>query len=81
MSSDSGAVRSAASDPSLQIHQDSKGDRNQMIGQVLGGMVMSGQVVFHSPPPDLDSSAPKAKTSDIGPNPYKGLLAFHLNDP
>ena len=80
MSSDSDAVQSAASDPSLQIHQDSKGDGNQMIGQVLGGMVIYGQVTFHSPPPDLDSSAPKAKTLDIGANPYKGLLAFQETD-
>lgn len=36
------------SDP--QIWQDVKGDRNQTIGQVLGGMVVYGQVIYNNLP-------------------------------
>jgi hypothetical protein len=68
------------SDP--QIQQDVKGDRNQVIGQVIGGMVVyviGGQAIIN-PPVDKATSLPKSISSEIGPNPYKGLLAFHETD-
>ncbi|HIK17391.1 MAG TPA: ATP-binding protein [Leptolyngbyaceae cyanobacterium M33_DOE_097] len=68
-------------DTSLQ--QTTTGDRNQVIGQVLGGIVVyvsGGQAVFHSASTESDSSATKSATSDIGPNPYKGLMAFQETD-
>jgi hypothetical protein len=70
------------SDSSLLIQQDVKGDHNQTIGQVLGGMVIyvsGGQAIFQAASTELDSSA-KTAPIDIGPNPYKGLLAFQESD-
>jgi hypothetical protein len=63
-----------------QIQQSVKGDRSQVIGQVLGGMVVYGQVIYNNPPVEPDSSAAKTKATEIGPNPYKGLLAFQETD-
>jgi hypothetical protein len=34
------------SDTKFQIEQNVEGDRNQMIGQVLGGMVVYGTVIY-----------------------------------
>jgi WD40 repeat protein len=65
---------------SPQIQQDLKGDRNQTIGQVLGGMVVYGQVIYNNPSVESDSSTAKPEADKIGPNPYKGLLAFHETD-
>jgi WD40 repeat protein len=66
------------SDP--QIQQDVKGNQNQTIGQVLGGMVVYGQVIYNNPAVENDSTASKPEAVAIGPNPYKGLLAFHETD-
>jgi WD40 repeat protein len=66
------------SDP--QIQQDVKGNQNQTIGQVLGGMVVYGQVIYNNPAVETDSTASKPEAVAIGPNPYKGLLAFHETD-
>ncbi|OUC14740.1 MAG: hypothetical protein B0A82_10435 [Alkalinema sp. CACIAM 70d] len=66
-----------------QIHQKTTGDRNQAIGQVLGGIVVyvsGGQAIFHSGSTESDSSAAKSTPSDIGPNPYKDLMAFQETD-
>jgi hypothetical protein len=63
-----------------QIQQDLKGNKNQMIGQVLGEMVVYGQVIYNSPLDAPDSSTAKLASAQIGPNPYKGLLAFHETD-
>ncbi|MBD2255300.1 NACHT and WD repeat domain-containing protein [Nostoc parmelioides] len=58
------------------------GDHNQTIGQVLdGGMVVYGQVViYNTSTVDSDSSTSKTRASEIGPNPYQGLLAFQETD-
>ncbi len=61
-----------------QIQQDVKGNQNQPIGQVLGGMVVYGQVIYNNAASDL--SAATTQAAEIGPNPYKGLLAFHETD-
>ncbi len=66
------------SDPQLQIEQDVKGDRNQTIGQVLGGMVVYGTVIYNNPPASADATA--NQDLKIGANPYKGLLAFQETD-
>lgn len=63
-----------------QIEQSVRGNQNQTIGQVLGGMVVYGQVIYNNPPVEPDSSAVQTKASEIGPNPYKGLLAFQETD-
>jgi hypothetical protein len=63
-----------------QFAQDVKGDRNQTIGQVLGGMVVYGQVIYNNPAVASDPSTSKTEAAAIGPNPYKGLLAFHETD-
>jgi WD40 repeat protein len=66
------------SDPQLQIAQNVKGDRNQTIGQVLGGMVVYGTVIYNNPPASADATA--NQDLKIGVNPYKGLLAFQETD-
>jgi ABC-type branched-subunit amino acid transport system substrate-binding protein len=68
------------SEPNSQIQQDLKGSQNQVIGQVLGGMVVYGQVIYNNPPAESDSSMAKTESAQIGANPYKGLLAFHETD-
>ena len=58
-----------------QVEQIVRGDRNQTIGQVLGGMVVyvsGGQAIINA--------APEASDTELGPNPYKGLLAFQETD-
>jgi WD40 repeat protein len=68
------------SDPKLQIEQNVEGDRNQTIGQVLGGMVVYGNVIYNTPLTEADSSTSQTKDPKIGANPYKGLLAFQETD-
>jgi hypothetical protein len=66
-----------------QIHQSAAGDRNEVIGQVLGGVVVyvsGGQAIFHPSSTESVSSASKSTPLDIGPNPYKGLMAFQETD-
>ncbi|MGG6297879.1 WD40 repeat domain-containing protein [Leptolyngbya sp. AN02str] len=67
-------------DTSLQ--QTTTGDRNQTIGQVLAGgtvvYVSGGQVIFN--PTSTTAQAKQDTSTKIGPNPYKGLLAFHETD-
>jgi WD40 repeat protein len=64
------------SDP--QIQQDVKGNENQTIGQVLGGLVVYGTVIYHNPPASEDVATDR--NIEIGANPYKGLLAFQETD-
>jgi AAA ATPase domain len=61
------------------LQQDVKGNQNQIIGQVLGGMVVYGQVIYNTVVA-ADSSTAKTKAAKIGPNPYRGLLAFQEMD-
>jgi WD40 repeat protein len=67
-------------DSEPQIQQDVKGDHNQTIGQVLGGMVVYGQVIYNYPAVETDSTTAKPEAAAIGQNPYKGLLAFQETD-
>jgi hypothetical protein len=62
------------SNPLPQSQQETKGNSNQIIGQVLGGMVVYGQVIYNN------AVVEKSEATEIGPNPYKGLLAFHETD-
>jgi WD40 repeat protein len=64
----------------LQIQQSSKGDRNQTISQVHGGMVVyvsGGQAIFTAEP---HAPADSPTAIDIGSNPYKGLSSFRETD-
>jgi hypothetical protein len=67
-------------DSEPQIQQDVKGNQNQTIGQMLGGMVVYGQVIYNNPAVETDSTTAKSESAAIGPNAYKGLLAFHETD-
>jgi WD40 repeat protein len=67
-------------DSDLNIEQNVKGDQNQTIGQVSGGMVVYGQVIYNNAAVVSDSTAAKAKPAEIGLNPYKGLLTFQETD-
>ncbi len=66
------------SDPKLQIGQNVGGDRNQVIGQVLGGMVVYGTVIYNNPPAEPGSA--QTKDPQIGANPYPGLSPFRETD-
>ncbi len=69
-----------SSEPKPTLQQDVDGDRNQTIGQVLGGMVVyvsGGQAIINTAREEL---APDAKAITLGPNPYKGLMAFQETD-
>lgn len=68
----------AMSDSQDKIRQIVEGDRNQVISHVSGGMVVYGQVFLSSG--DRESVEPDDETRDLGPNPYKGLLAFQERD-
>lgn len=66
----------------ISLQQSNKGDRNQTIGQVLGGMVVyvsGGQAIFNSGSQGQEPAA-KPSASTIGPNPYRGLMAFQETD-
>ena len=73
----SGSSSTSAAHP---IQQDIQGDRNQTIGQVLGGMVIyvsGGQAIVNT---SKEKPAPDEKAIPIGPDPYKGLMAFQETD-
>ncbi len=79
MSNSSGSQPSDAPAASTRIDQVAKGDRNQVIGQVLGGIVVyvsGGQPIINAPA-EVSSDL---KRPELGPNPYKGLLAFQETD-
>jgi len=61
-----------------QTHQDTHGNSNQTIGQVYGGIVVYGN--FTVTTSDIPSTAASKAPKSLGPNPYKGLLAFHESD-
>jgi AAA ATPase domain len=67
-------------EPKLQSEQNIGGNQNQAIGQVLGGMVVYGTVIYNNPPDVPDSTAAQTKDLQIGANPYQGLLAFGETD-
>ena len=63
-----------------QVQQNVKGDHNQAIGQIYGGMVVyvsGGQAIIN---PSTENQALKSSTIKISDNPYKGLLAFQESD-
>lgn len=65
-------------DTSLQ--QTTTGDRNQAIGQILGGIVVyvsGGQAIINT---GREAPAPDKTSTPLGPNPYKGLMAFQETD-
>lgn len=69
------------------IDQTVRGDRTQTIGQVVGGMVVyvsGGQAVIQTgtEPSGTEPSGTAAgqPSGPLGPNPYKGLLAFQETD-
>jgi hypothetical protein len=64
------------------FEQGIKGDRNQTIGQVLGGIVVyvsGGQAIFNAGQ-DQRETPTKPAHSTIGANPYQGLMAFQETD-
>ena len=66
-----------------QAEQIVRGDRNQTIGQVLGGLVVyvsGGQAIINAGAEALVAAKNTPKRSELGPNPYKGLLAFQETD-
>ena len=72
-----------AADPSLSLQQNLSGDRHQAIGQVYGGIVLyvsGGQAIINPAPSQPPQPETQTQPAAIGPNPYKGLLAFHEAD-
>jgi hypothetical protein len=68
------------SDPIPQIQQNVEGDRNQVIGQVLGGLVIYVTVIYESAASTPDLATAQTTNPQIGANPYKGLLPFRETD-
>ena len=64
------------------IDQNSNGDRNQIIGQVLDGIIIycAVDVTNNYFAVEADSSTANTKNPLIGANPYKGLSAFQETD-
>ncbi|NJM68439.1 MAG: ATP-binding protein, partial [Acaryochloris sp. RU_4_1] len=67
-------------DSNPQILQNVNGNRNPIIGQVLGGMLVYGQVIYNNLAVETDPTTANPQAVEIGPNPYKGLLAFNETD-
>lgn len=64
-----------------EIQQSVHGDRNQPIGQVLGGMVIyvsGGQAIINAGRESQETGT--SKRPEIGANPYQGLMAFQETD-
>ena len=75
-------VNQAAQDIN-QINQTGQGSENQTIGQVYGGVVVyvsGGQAVINPSQRQGSQSGNSEAEKELGPNPYKGLLAFHEKD-
>jgi WD40 repeat protein len=68
------------SDPNPLIEQNITGDRNQIIGQVLGGIIIYYAVTNNYYAVEADPPTAKTKDPQIGANPYKGLSAFQETD-
>ncbi|MEP0873557.1 AAA family ATPase [Trichocoleus desertorum AS-A10] len=79
MSTDSGS-----SDESLPVQQDVTGDRNQVIGQAVSSTIVNvmggGHITIYQPQLERSLKAEPESPSTIGPNPYKGLMAFQETD-
>ncbi|MEP0873573.1 AAA family ATPase [Trichocoleus desertorum AS-A10] len=79
MSTDSGS-----SDESLPVQQDVTGDRNQIIGQAVSSTIVNvtggGQITIYQSQLERSLKAESEPSSTIGPNPYKGLMAFQETD-
>ena len=74
---------SDSADLPLQLQQNVSGDRNQAIGQVYGGIVLyvsGGRAIINPAPSQPPQTETQTQPAAIGPNPYKGLLAFHESD-
>lgn len=79
MSDAADSSTSATSRAVPEIQQEVGGDRNQTIGQVLGGMVVyvsGGQAIINTSREAVEKPAP----STLGAKPYKGLMAFQDTD-
>jgi ABC-type branched-subunit amino acid transport system substrate-binding protein len=68
------------SDPNPDIKQNTIGDRNQTIGQVLDSIIIYYTVTNKYYAVDANSSTRKTKNPQIGANPYQGLSAFQETD-
>jgi hypothetical protein len=69
--------------PDLNLDQKSEGNQNQTIGQAISSTIYNvtgGQITIYQSQIDRLLPTPEAKPSDIGANPYKGLLAFQETD-
>jgi ABC-type branched-subunit amino acid transport system substrate-binding protein len=60
--------------------QNVTGNQNQVIAHMIGGMVVYGTVICNNAPSESDGSGSQPERTQIGPNPYKGLLAFQETD-
>lgn len=71
------------SDPTnekLHITQNVKGDRNQTIARMDGGIVVQSLVIYYNSAVEADAPTTQPEAAEMRPNPYKGLRAFHETD-
>lgn len=84
MSEDSNSNSPNPPTPNIDSRQQVEGNRNQTIGQVYGGgmvvNVSGGRAIFNPGAEESSEGKTDTERSSIGPNPYKGLLAFHEED-
>jgi hypothetical protein len=64
------SIDSDASNEHLQIHQEAKGDRNQVIGQVLGGIVIN-QLTIHDRVPAVAAPSPISVAPSLTQQEYR----------
>ena len=83
MSEDSNSNSPNPPTPNIDSRQQVEGNCNQTIGQVYDGMVVyvsGGRAIFNPGAEESSDGEAGSSSPSIGPNPYKGLLAFHEED-
>jgi hypothetical protein len=64
-------------EPKLQSEQNIGGNQNQAIGQVLGGMVVYGTVIYNNPPAAPNSATCVFRISAFGGSSKLGVITYH----
>lgn len=65
--------------PTNQIQQDINKTQGQIIAQMMGGLAI-GQLRVYLSHAQTEAELPQPDTTNLGDNPYRGLLAFRETD-
>ncbi len=66
-------------EPTNQIRQDIDETEGQVIAQMMGGLAI-GQLRVYLSHAQTDAESPQPDATNLGDNPYRGLLAFRETD-